>query len=88
MAMVIHNIKLTTEKHAPASRAISKAMRVRRYNAERIAQYGRSRATLDATERSDRPVFALYRPSGCHGHRFWRKKMSFGVVKSLFDFRS
>ena len=34
-----------TEKHAPASRAISKAMRVRRYDAERIAQYGRSRAT-------------------------------------------
>jgi len=29
-------------------------MRVRRYNAERISQYGRSRATLDATERRDR----------------------------------
>ncbi len=29
-------------------------MRVRRYDAERIAQYGRSRATLDATERCDR----------------------------------
>jgi hypothetical protein len=27
-------------------RAISKAMRVRRYDAERIAQYGSSRATL------------------------------------------
>jgi len=40
-----------TEKHAPPSRAILKAMRVRQYNAERIAQYGRSRATLDATER-------------------------------------
>ena len=25
------------------------AMRIRRYNAERNAQYGRSRATLDAT---------------------------------------
>ena len=47
--MVIQDIKSTKEKHAPASRAISKAMRVRRYNAERIAQYGRSRATLDAT---------------------------------------
>jgi hypothetical protein len=29
-------------------------MRVRRYDAERIAQYGRSRATLDATERRNR----------------------------------
>jgi len=43
-----------TKKHAPASRAISKAMRVSRYDAERIAQYGRSRDTLDATERHDR----------------------------------
>ena len=48
--MVIQDIKSTKEKHAPASRAISKAMRVRRYNAERIAQYVRSRATLDATK--------------------------------------
>jgi hypothetical protein len=39
-----------------ASRANSKAMRVRRYDAERIIQYGRSwaRATLDATERRNR----------------------------------
>jgi len=29
-------------------------MRVRRYDAERIALYGRSRATLDATERRHR----------------------------------
>jgi hypothetical protein len=47
----MQDIKLMTEKNAPASRAISKVMRVRRYNAEHIAQYGRSRATLDATER-------------------------------------
>jgi len=44
----VQDIKSTEEKHAPALRAISKAMRVRWYNAERIAQYGRSRATLDA----------------------------------------
>jgi len=60
LAMVIQDIKSTKEKHAPASQAISKAMRVRRYNAERIAQYGRSRATLDPTQRraqaSIRPV--------------------------------
>jgi hypothetical protein len=49
--MVIQDIKSTKEKHAPATQAILKAIRVRRYNAERIAQYGRSRATLDATER-------------------------------------
>ena len=51
--MVIQDIKSTKEKHAPALRAILKAMRVRRYNAERIAHFGRSRATLDATERHD-----------------------------------
>ena len=60
--------------HASASRAISEAMRSGWYNAERIAQYGRSRATLDATERHDRASIALYRPSGRHGHRFRRKK--------------
>jgi len=37
------------DKNAPTSLAISMAMRIRRYGAERIAQYGRSRATLDAT---------------------------------------
>jgi hypothetical protein len=31
------------------------------------------------------PVFALYRPSGRHGHQFRRKKTSCGVVKSLFE---
>jgi len=30
-------------------------------------------------------VFLPYRPGGCHGHRFWRKKMSCGIVKSLFE---
>jgi hypothetical protein len=52
--MVIHDIKSTTEKHAPDSRATSKAMWVRRYDAKHIAQYGRSRATLDASEHRDR----------------------------------
>ena len=33
--------------HAPASWAISMAVWIRWYSAERIAQYGRSRATLD-----------------------------------------
>jgi len=30
-------------------------------------------------------LFAPYCPSGRHGHRFWRKKSSCGVVKSLFE---
>jgi hypothetical protein len=30
-------------------------------------------------------VFAPYCPSGRHGHRFWSKKSSCGVVKSLFE---
>jgi len=29
-------------------------------------------------------VFVPYRPSGCHGHRLC-KKLSCGVVKSLFE---
>jgi len=37
---------------------------------------------LDATIR---PVFAPYHPGGCHGHRFWRKESSCGIVKSLFE---
>jgi len=57
------------EKHAPASRAILKAMRVRRYNAERIAQYGMPLNTAIG------PVFTPYCPSGRHGHRFRRKKI-------------
>jgi hypothetical protein len=30
-------------------------------------------------------VFVQYCPGGRHGHRFWRKKSSCGVVKSLFE---
>jgi hypothetical protein len=52
--MVIQDIKSTTEKHAPALRAIPMAMWIRRYGAECIDQYGRSRATLDAIGRRDR----------------------------------
>jgi len=29
-------------------------------------------------------VFAPYRPGGCHGHRFWRKKLSCGFVEITF----
>jgi hypothetical protein len=47
----MQDIKWTTEENAPALRAILTAMRIRRYGAKRIVQYGRSRATLDATGR-------------------------------------
>jgi hypothetical protein len=30
-------------------------------------------------------IFALYRPSGCHGHQFWHKKSSCGIVKLRFE---
>ena len=60
-------------------------MRISWYGAERIAQYVRSRATLDATGRRHRKLFTPYRPGGCHGHGFWSKKSSCGVVKSLFE---
>ena len=72
-------------KNGPALLAISMAMRIRRYGAKRIAQYGRSRATLDATERNHRANICPYRPGARHGHRFWRNKLSYGIVKSLFE---
>jgi hypothetical protein len=37
---------------------------------------------LDATTGQ---LFALYHPSGRHGHQFWRTKLSCGVVKPLFE---
>ncbi len=80
----MHDIKLMTEKNAPAWRAISKAMQIRWYNAEQIAQYSRSRATLDATgcchwaSISILPVDAVVIDFGV-------KKWSCGVVKSLFE---
>ena len=41
------------ENNAPTLLAISMAMQIRRYGAKPIAQYGRSRATLDATGHRD-----------------------------------
>jgi hypothetical protein len=66
--MVMQDIKSTTEKNGPALQAILMAMRIRRYDAKRIAQYqyGRSRASLDATGRSHQasicPVSPLWTP--------------------------
>jgi hypothetical protein len=50
----MQDINLTTEENAPTLLAILMAMRIRRYGAERIAQYVWSRATLDATGRRHR----------------------------------
>ena len=62
------------------------AMRIRRYGAERIAQYGRSRATLDATFGNYLPRIApAAGGSERHGHRFWRKKTSCGVLEIAFQ---
>jgi len=46
--MDMQDIKSTKEKNGPNLLSISMAMRIRWYSAEHIAQYGRSRATLDA----------------------------------------
>ena len=43
--------KINDRKNGPALQAILMAMRIRRYGAQHITQYGRSRATLDATGR-------------------------------------
>ena len=55
--MVMHDIKLRTEKNAPNLLAISMAMWIRQYGAEQITQYGRSGATLWSD-----------RGGGRHGH--------------------
>ena len=52
----MQDIQSTTEKNLPALRDISMAMRIRRYSVEHITQYGRSRATLDATGRRNRAI--------------------------------
>ena len=43
--------KIDDRQYGHASRAILMAMQIRWYGAKRITQYGRSRATLDATGR-------------------------------------
>ncbi len=73
------------EKNAPASRAISKAMRVRRYDAERIDQYGRSRATLDATEHCNQASICPVSPQRMQSwSSILAEKSSCGVVEITF----
>ena len=53
---------INNRKNATASLAILMAMRIRRYGAERIAQLGRSRATIDATGRHHRAIICPVSP--------------------------
>ena len=57
---------ITNRKNAAYLLAILMVMRIRRYSAERISQYVRSRATLDATKcrhrASIRPVLPQRTP--------------------------
>ena len=52
----MQDMKSTTEKNAPTSWTILKAMTMRRCNAERIAQCSMSMATLEATRRHHRAI--------------------------------
>ena len=67
---VIHNIW----------RAILMAMQIRRYDAECIAQYSRSRATLDALDAGIGQVFTPYCPGGRHGHQLDALDAAIGQV--------
>jgi len=74
-----------TEKNAPPSCAISMATQIRQYDAVHIAQYGRTWLPCMPPDAAIGQVIARYRPGGHHGHQFWRKKWSCGVVKSLSE---
>ena len=59
------------------------AMRIRWYGAERIAQYGRSRATLDATKPPSGKYLSRIAPADTMVVDFGVKNRV--VVKSLFE---
>jgi hypothetical protein len=60
------------------------AMRIKQYGAEHIAQYSRSRATLDATGRRHWASIRPISPQQMPWSSILAKKSSCGVVKSLF----
>ena len=81
----MHDRKSMTEKHAHPLLDISMAMWMRWYGAERIAQYCRSRATLDATRRchraSIRPVLPRRMPWSsilAYKIELWSCEIAFG----------
>jgi len=71
----MHDIKSMTEKNAPTLMAILMAMWIRWYGAKCIAQYDRSRATLDATGCCHRASICPVSPQ----RQFWRKKLSWAL---------
>jgi hypothetical protein len=54
--------KINNRKNAADSLAIPMTMQIRQYGAKRIAQNGRSRATLDATGRRHRAIIRPVSP--------------------------
>ena len=72
---------INNRKNAAALLVISMAIRIRRYGAERIAQYGRSRATLDATGLRHwaiiRPVLPRRTPILRKTSKLWRCEITF-----------
>jgi hypothetical protein len=59
--MLVNDLS-TTEQNAAASLAILMAMRIRWYGDERIAQYDRSRDTLDVTVLRHRAIIRPVSP--------------------------
>jgi len=80
----MQDIKSTKEKNGPASRAILMAMWIRRYDAQRIAQYGRSRDTLDATGCRHRASIRPISPRLTPWSSILAKKSSYGIVEITF----
>ena len=76
--------------NAPTLLAMLMAMRIRRYDAKRIAQYSRSRATLDTTGRWDqasiRPVREdqNLRETWMNPEREWHVNETEGKTRILF----
>jgi hypothetical protein len=74
----------TMSKNTCTFLALLMTTRVRQCNTERIAQWMRSMATLEATGNHQQvSILTPYSPGGCHGHQFWLKKSICGVVKAV-----
>ena len=77
-------MKLTTEKNAPALRAILMAVQIRWYGAEHITQYDRFRATLDAAGRRHRAIIHPVSPRQIPWSSILAYKSSCGIVEIAF----
>jgi len=81
----MHDIKSMAERNAPTSLAISMAMQIRWYGAERISQCGRSRATIDVAGLRHRAIICPVSTKRTPWSSIWHKKLNCGIVKSLFE---